>query len=265
MEARVSVSFLLALVQRGAGVNADPESRPRARAAIDNTFEILDDADEEQDDVPVTGASASGESVPVRPSIAPVGDVDAPRTSDAADDESRASLPSHVEPFAEPAVPQRSRETEKNAVRASALETVRFPENDRSMGPKGQVQATSRAIHVSGPAVWIRETQPDAQRTATDPPPAADAIVPAASVESIARRMSIEPLVPWMPRADAAGDPSWPESDEVAREKRVEVRIGRIEIVQPPARGPVQPPARRKPRGFDSLQAARRYVDRRWY
>jgi hypothetical protein len=50
-----------------------------------------------------------------------------------------------------------------------------------------------------------------------------------------------------------------------AEAARVDVHIGRVEIVQPAAPPPPAVRQRREPRGFADHRAERTYLNRRWY
>lgn len=89
------------------------------------------------------------------------------------------------------------------------------------------------------------------------PPPPAPSPVPV-------EREETWPAVAVQPSPEAVAIPEILREAAEPEEPRIEVRIGRIEILQAP---PPPPPAlapRREPRGFADHTLARRYLDRRW-
>jgi hypothetical protein len=151
-----------------------------------------------------------------------------------------STMPASVAPTT-PAVPPATTEVRgEPAARPPAPPTVRPTWN----GPRPD-PIDSRAAPAPGPPP-VRELAAEERALPADLP--AD-----------------DPILAPVRLLPATAPVAWPVADPAPAAPHVDVRIGRIEILPPPAAAPPLVAPRRQPRGFAAETSSRSYRDRRWY
>jgi hypothetical protein len=120
------------------------------------------------------------------------------------------------------------------------------PIETRSSPPARELIGVQRTPHRDPPPEPPRESHDSTPR-----PLAAAALEPQLRAQ-LARTVSPAARIVW---------PALPATPPAAR---VDVHIGRVEVINPPAAAPPSPPMRRVPAGFDAFAAVRRHWSRRW-
>jgi hypothetical protein len=261
--------YLERLVRRGVGRADAVALRPVAAGAADPSPEIVDVREEvpaeraarPQGHADVAGVAAGA---PVSPQLPPsrpagmasegAGEATARPLASPWSSSASSPLPA-IEP--PPVPPQPPLQPRAQPSRAAAAEppAVNRP-SPAARDPRrghGTVDATTSAA--SAPPSATR-------RPSLDP-----TAVPALAATATARRLeAAEPELapPWA----APGRPFDARGPDGDGEARIEVHIGRIEVVRPtppPLPAPLAPPRPPRRGGFADLAATRRYRGRRWY